>query len=159
MERGRPKKTDTPKIREAIRVCFLNGDTILGAADKTGYNFKTINLYYKEFASEIIEKNDEDFIQRQKTAKEIALFRLNKVIDEISNHYGILKEKAADEFDNDSWDRNKLTAMSLIGTLIQQRADIEMSPTLDVDIDSMVKHALEAKNKIDKDKPSDKPQK
>jgi len=156
---GRPRKPETPKIRESIRECFLNGDNILGAAAKTGHSKNTINSYYKEFADEIIEKDDKDFVRRQKTAKEIALFRLNKVIDEIMTHFGILKEKAADEFDNDAWDRNKLTAMSLVGTLIQQRTDIEMSPTLDVDIDNLVKEAFEAKKKIDKKQPSNKPQK
>ena len=157
MKRGRPTKQDEPKIKEEIRKCFLNGDTILGAVDKTSYNKNTISDYYKEFTDELIEKTDKDFIRRQKMAKEIALFRLNKVIDEIMTHFGILKEKAADEFDNDAWDRNKLTAMGLVGTLIQQRTDIEMSPTLDVDIDNLVKAAFEAKVKIDKKQPGNKP--
>lgn len=149
---GRPKKTEQPKMKDEIMKCFLNGDTILGAAEKTGHGKNTINTYYKEFSNDLIEKIDIDFVRRQKTSKEIALLRLNKVIDEIMEHFGILKEKAADEVDNDSWDRNKLAAMALVGTLIQQRADIEMSPTIDVDIDRMVESALEAKKKLDKGK-------
>lgn len=159
MNVGRPKKADEPKIKAEIMKCFLNGDNILGASDKLGYNKETINNYYREFSKTVIEDLDKDFVNRQKTSKEIALLRLNKVIDEIMTHFGILKEKAADEFDNDAWDRNKIAAMALVGNLIQQRADIEMCPTIDVDIEQMVANAIKSKEKILDKKPGNKPQK
>ncbi len=158
MNTGRPKKTDVPKIRAEIMKCFLNGDNILGASDKLGYNKETICNYYKEFSKAVIEDIDGDFVNRQKIAKEIALMRLNKVIEEIMTHFGLLKVKAADEIENDAWDRNKLAAMTAVGTLIQQRADMEMCPTIDVDLKQMVANALKTKEKLIDKKPGNSPQ-
>jgi hypothetical protein len=126
---GRPKKTDEPKIRKDLRELFAEGYSILGASDESGYNFKTVAKYFKEFSHEICESIDIDFITRQKTAKEIVLSGMDRDIKRMEEEIESMDANSGDEPENSDWKRLKHSLLVNLSTMRQQKADIEMMQT------------------------------
>lgn len=146
-KRGKP----TPQVqldnKKRCAEAFNKGWGIMFAAEKLKLNWKTIESYYKELREDLMEKIDNEFIINQKTAKEMGIkaldFEIEKVDDMINDEEHGIQRKVIDDPENPAWLSQLKSAIELRSNLKQQRYNLEMSPTIDVSVDTLVSELRE----------------
>ena len=73
-ERGRPSKAEELQIERTLWPLFTKLYSARFAAQKTGYNIKTVAKYFNKFKQELLESETPDFIQRCREEKERCLY-------------------------------------------------------------------------------------
>lgn len=139
-KRGRPS---IPKESDNEKKCleyYQKWKSAAFTADKLGLNRHTVEKYFKKFKELEIEEKEEEFIQRQRMAKNLCLGKLDAIIDhletQIERYTNVLTKD--DETENDG-DAQRIEAhMTKVATelssLYQQKADLEMTATLDINV-------------------------
>lgn len=126
---------------------FNKGWGILFAAKELKLSKNTVNAYYKEFREKLEATMDEEFILQQKTAKLMGIMALDEEIKNVDNmindpEHGI-QVKVIDDPENPAWLSQLKSAIELRSNLKQQRYNLEMSPTIDVSVDTLVSELRE----------------
>lgn len=142
MKRGRPEVTEQTKLYKALQTRFERGESIAYAAREEKVNIKTVQNYYREFREKMVEQTDQDFINRQKIAKEFALAGLDEDLQKLRTQFDELVQLCEDDPENSAWQSIRLQVTAKMAELKQQKADLEMSPTLDVSLEQMVEERL-----------------
>ena len=82
-ERGRPSKAEELQIERTLWPLFTKSYCARFAAQKTGYNIKTVAKYFIKFKQELLEAETPDFIQRCIEEKEKTLYAYDNLIDSL----------------------------------------------------------------------------
>jgi len=138
MERGRPLKQDQVKLRKILLEHWGKGHSAGYAAKLEKVNIKTVTEYYKEFNEEIVEKVDEDFIVKQKAVKFQTLTQMDELIAESQKQLEGLKAKCEEDPDNSSWESIKASVIKDQMLFLQEKSNLEITPTLDINLDKLV---------------------
>lgn len=143
MGRGRPTKGKTTDIKKTLLEYFEDNKSAAYTARKTGHDIKTVYSYFKAFSEELNERIDNDFVCRQKRAKEMVIAKLEEDIEELTQQLDDIKKKCEDDPENSAWESLRLAIVSKRADVLQQKADIEMTPTIDVSLEELTKNENE----------------
>lgn len=141
-KRGRPEIQDQTKLRRELLEYWTKNRSAAFTARDTGHNIKTVQNYFRAFAEEIQEETNQEFITKQKAVKLNALAAMDELIIESQNQLDSIKEKCEEDPDNSSWESIRAAIIKDQMDFINKKADLEVSPTLDIDLDRLVEEKL-----------------
>jgi len=140
---GHPPVKEQAKNRKILQEHFDKGHNVLYTARLTKLNRNTVSKYFKEFGESLTEEMDESFLIKQKVSKETCIARMQEYIDMIDKEIKELDLKIVDEDEDEKvWRSQKHYLLVQVTNLIQQKADIEMTPTLDVSLEQMIEERI-----------------
>lgn len=109
------------------------------AAKKLGLNRQTVEKYYQKFRAMEIEETNTEFIQRQRAAKAHTIEKLDEIAEKMESQINRVTLEDTD-YTTEGVNQERLLQKSLsdAASLYQQKADMEMTPTLDIHIDAEI---------------------
>ena len=143
--KGRPSKQGQIQIVKEIRPFFEKTMTATFTASKTGHDIKTVCKYFNEWARQIVETEDKEFIPRQKEAKELAILNLDYIL---SKEYELLEDMDQEIKKNKKEGKpiskylitTKHKVLYDIAHMTQEKIALCMTPTLDVTPEYLVEY-------------------
>lgn len=142
-KRGRPSK---PRQAENEKNCLEYYEDFKSAgytAKKLKLNRHTVEEYYQKFAAKEIEETNKEFIANQRATKRRVLSKIDGLIDKAQHQIERCESLLDDEnpeITPEAINFEKILQKSItdLNSLYQQRADIEMTPTLDIHIEAEI---------------------
>ena len=140
---GRPTKARQSVIRKECMEQY-NMYTSAASASRTLFlNPHTVEKYYREFESKELEETNLEFIAKQRAIKKKVIGRLDDIILNLDAQFKTcvakLAESDADEkYDTQKYELMKTSVMKIMSDILQQKASIEVTPTLDISLDNYI---------------------
>ena len=140
-KRGRPTKSKQSANRKKCLEAYEKYYSAGGAANLLDLNRHTVEKYFKEFQETEVEETNYDFILRQRSAKNRVLTKLDGILEELYGQLADIKTVIVDDKHGENHDIGKYEYMrtqilSKLSDILQQKASVEITPTLDITIDS-----------------------
>jgi|TARA_R110000824_G_scaffold383550_2_gene577180 hypothetical protein len=140
---GRPSKQKQVEIRKKCEEEYLNYHSASYAARVLGLNPHTVEKYYRSFQEAELEETNRDFVIKQRAVKNKVISRLDEILDQLGGQYrdisGVLQDDTQGEFhDIARYEAMKTTVLKSMSDILQQKASIETTPTLDITIDKYI---------------------
>ncbi len=139
---GRPTKAKQVEIRKDCEEEYMKYHSAAYAARVLKLNPKTVEKYFREFQEAELEETNRDFVIKQHSVKNKVVARLDDILDKLDKQYrdidNELTEKKQDELDKGRYEAMKTTVLKSISDILQQKASIETTPTLDITIDKYI---------------------
>ena len=139
---GRPSKAKQVEIRKKCEEEYFKYHSAAYAASVLGLNPHTVEKYYREFQEAELEETNRDFVIKQHSVKNKVVARLDEILNHLDEQLrdisGELKDKSHDELDKGRYEAMKTTVLKSISDILQQKASIETTPTLDITIDKYI---------------------
>jgi hypothetical protein len=139
MKRGRPSKPKQTKIEKDCLEHYENYESAGYAASQLKLNRHTVESYFQKFAAKEIEVTNEMFIQRQRATKARVLVKLDGLI--ALSKAQIERVTLSDtDYSTEGVNQERLLQKSItdLNNLYQDKASIEMTPTLDIHIEAEI---------------------
>jgi hypothetical protein len=135
--KGRPSKPKQTKIEKDCLEHYENYESAGYAAQLLGLNRHTVEKYFQNFAAKEIEITNEMFIQRQRATKARVLIKLDGLIAKLKAQIDRV-ELSDTDYSTEGVNQERLLQKSItdMNQLIQDKAAIEMTPTLDIHIEA-----------------------
>ena len=141
-KRGRPTKAKQVEIRKDCEEEYMKYHSAAYAASVLKLNPHTVEKYFREFQEAELEETNRDFVIKQHSVKHKVVARLEDILDKLDKQYrdidNELTEKKQDELDKGRYEAMKTTVLKSISDILQQKASIETTPTLDITIDKYI---------------------
>lgn len=126
----RPKKKESERIDDELRKYYDDFKSILYTAEKTGHDKMTVWKHFKRYGQEHLEEETEDFINRQKDAKEKGMKMFDELIDEANDALkDIMNVDSADEL---GVHKARIAVIHELATLYDKRMTIQSAATVDM---------------------------
>ena len=139
---GRPTKAKQVEIRKKCEEEYHNYHSAAYAARVLRLNPKTVEKYYRGFQEAELEETNRDFIIKQHAVKNKVVARLDEILNHLDEQLRDisveLKNKTQEELDKGRYEAMKTTVLKSISDILQQKASIETTPTLDITIDKYI---------------------
>ena len=106
-----------------------------------GYNERTVETYYKEFYQQEPEETALGFVQRQSSVKNRVLSRMDWILDKLEEQLDRISRqlrKDDDAVDKPKYEALKTKVLKTISDILQQKASIEITPTLDISLEKYI---------------------
>lgn len=146
--KGMPSAIESKDTRKKCEDAFFKGWGTLFTARELHINKNTVSAYFVEFREKMRQQMDEEFITRQKSAKELAIMSLDdeiKAIDDLINDkdHGLMI-KTIEDPENPAWSAQVKSALEYRSNLKQQKHNLEMTPTIEVSVEQLLSEAQES---------------
>jgi hypothetical protein len=139
---GRPTKAKQVEIRKKCEEEYMKYHSAAYAARVLDLNSNTVEKYFREFQEAELEETNRDFVIKQHSVKNKVVARLDDILEKLDKQYrdidNELTEKKQDELDKGRYEAMKTTVLKSISDILQQKASIETTPTLDITIDKYI---------------------
>ena len=142
-KRGRPTKKKQNDTKEQCMEEYEKYHTSGYAAQVLGINRHTVEKYYREFQELEVEDTNEDFILRQRSAKNRVLTRLDGIITKLDRQLQDIEAVLEDDVNGETHDvaryeAMRTTVLKSLSDILQQKASIEITPTMDITIERYI---------------------
>ena len=137
----RTDKTQDKQIRKNCRREYEMYHSANYASRVLGYNERTVETYYKEFYQQEPEETALGFVQRQSSVKNRVLSRMDWILDKLEEQLDrISKQLRKDDnaVDKPKYEALKTKVLKTISDILQQKASIEITPTLDISLEKYI---------------------
>ena len=140
---GRPTKAKQVEIRKKCEEEDMKYHSAAYAARVLDLNANTVEKYFREFQEAELEETNRDFVIKQHSVKNKVVARLDDILDKLDQQYRDIKAKfeesdAEEKYDLTRYEAMKTTVLKSISDILQQKASIETTPTLDITIDKYI---------------------
>tara|TARA_R100001244_G_scaffold45950_1_gene41249 strand:+ start:466 stop:888 length:423 start_codon:yes stop_codon:yes gene_type:complete len=118
--------------------------TSAASASRTLFlNPHTVEKYYREFESKELEETNLEFIAKQRAIKKKVIGRLDDIIAFLDQQFKDFMAKLEEVDAEDNHDVLKIELMKTsvlkhMSDILQQKASIEIMPTLDISLDNYI---------------------
>lgn len=135
---GRPTKQEQIKIEGELRLYFESGYSAYFTAQKTDYNIKTVNQYFKKWQQELLDSENGDFLKRVKEQKERTVINIDNQIYSLEDFKKEIEAiiKAALKAGNfelvEKFSKLKLKIIEIIGKFVSAKINLVNTATSDV---------------------------
>ncbi len=102
---------------------------------------RTVETYYKEFYRQEPEETNLGFIQIQRSVKNRVLSRMDWILDKLEEQLDRISKqlrKDDDAVDKPKYEASKTKVLKTISYILQQKASIEITPTLDISLEKYI---------------------
>ena len=137
----RTDKTQDKQIRKNCRREYEMYHSANYASRVLGYNERTVETYYKEFYRQEPEETTLGFVQRQSSVKNRVLSRMDWILDEYEKQLDRISKqlrKDDDAVNKLGYEALKTRVLKMISDVLQQKAGIEVTPTLDISFEKYI---------------------
>ena len=137
----RTDKTQDKQIRKNCRREYEMYHSANYASRVLGYNERTVETYYKEFYQQEPEETALGFVQRQSSVKNRVLSRMDWILDEYEKQLDRISKqlrKDDDAVNKLGYEALKTRVLKMISDVLQQKAGIEVTPTLDISFEKYI---------------------
>jgi len=143
---GRPPKAEQSHTLYVLKPYFQLKKSAKDTAKKTGYNIKTVTNYFN-YLYELEKKSVEDnFVEQQKLANEYALYKMVSLIEMLEARlFALEKQIESSEKIDPVLERLFMSQMEMLYDFTQNKAAIEMTPTLDVSLDELITQKIQGR--------------
>jgi len=106
--------------------------------------------YYKKFERQESIETDVDFIQTQRSVKNRVLPRMDYILDKLEDQIDrISKQQKKDgTVDMVRYETLKTRILKLMSDVLQQKASIEITPTLDISLENYIKEKQQRRLRV-----------
>ena len=142
-KRGRPTKKKQNDIKEQCMKEYEKYHTSGYASQVLGINRHTVEKYYREFQELEVEDTNEEFVLRQRSAKNRVLTRLDGIITKLDRQLQDIEAILEDDVNGETHDvaryeAMRTTVLKSLSDILQQKASIEITPTMDITIERYI---------------------
>ena len=137
----RTDKTQDKQIRKNCRREYEMYHSANYASRVLGYNERTVETYYKEFYQQEPEETALGFVQRQRSVKNRVLSRMDWILDKLEEQLDRISRqlrKDDDAVNKLGYEALKTKVLKTISDILQQKASIEITPTLDISLEKYI---------------------
>ncbi|MEO9276690.1 MAG: hypothetical protein ABI340_02760 [Nitrososphaera sp.] len=147
LQKGRPSKKTQIQIINDIRSYFEKSFSATFTSSKTGYDIKTVCKYFNEWSEQIVKNEDEDFIKRQREAKELSVLNYDRIIfEEYILLDDINKEIKKIQKDGKPVPKHLISTKFLIlreiSNMTQSKFGLIVTPTMDWNLNEVLEKLL-----------------
>ena len=140
---GRPSKAKQVEIRKKCEKEYFKYHSAAYAASVLGLNPHTVEKYYREFQEAELEETNRDFVIKQHAVKNKVVARLDGIIDKLSGQLNDIESVLEDDINGENHDiaryeAMRTTVLKSLSDILQQKASIETTPTLDITIEKYI---------------------
>ena len=146
----RTDKTQDEQVRKNCRREYEKYHSANYASRVLGYNERTVETYYKEFYQQEPEETNLGFIQIQRSVKNRVLSRMDWILDNLEEQIDrISKQQKKDgTVDMVRYETLKTRILKLMSDVLQQKASIEITPTLDISLENYIKEKQQRRLRV-----------
>ena len=140
---GRPTKARQSAIRRDCMEQYNLYTSAASASRTLDLNPHTVEKYYRGFEALELEETNLEFIANQRATKKKVIGRLDDIIAFLDKQFkdfvAKLEESDAEErYDVIKIEMMKTSVLKHMSDILQQKASIEITPTLDISLDNYI---------------------
>ena len=135
------KTNKQEKIRKNCQKEYEKYHSVKHASSTLRCDERTVEKYYKEFEQQEPVETNLGFIQTQRSVKNRVLPRMDYILDKLEDQIDrISKQQKKDgTVDMVRYETLKTRILKLMSDVLQQKASIEITPTLDISLENYIK--------------------
>ena len=144
------KTSKQEKIRKNCKKEYEKYHSVKHASSTLRCDERTVEKYYKEFEQQEPVETTLGFIQTQRSVKNRVLPRMDYILDKLEDQIDrISKQQKKDgAIDMARYETLKTRILKLMSDVLQQKASIEITPTLDISLENYIKEKQQRRLRI-----------
>ena len=139
--RKRNKTSKQEKIRKNCQKEYEKYHSVKHASSTLRCDERTVEKYYKEFEQQEPVETNLGFIQTQRSVKNRVLSRMDWILDKLEDQIDRISKQQKEDgtVDMVRYETLKTRILKLMSDVLQQKASIEITPTLDISLENYIK--------------------
>ena len=144
------KTSKQEKIRKNCQREYEKYHSVKNSSSTLRCDERTVEKYYKEFEQQEPVETNLGFIQTQRSVKNRVLPRMDYILDKLEDQIDrISKQQKKDgTVDMVRYETLKTRILKLMSDVLQQKASIEITPTLDISLENYIKEKQQRRLRI-----------
>ena len=144
------KTSKQEKIRKNCQTEYEKYHSVKHASSTLRCDERTVEKYYKEFEQQEPVETNLGFIQTQRSVKNRVLPRMDYILDKLEDQIDrISKQQKKDgTVDMVRYETLKTRILKLMSDVLQQKASIEITPTLDISLENYIKEKQQGRLRV-----------
>ena len=144
------KTSKQEKIRKNCQKEYEKYHSVKHASSTLRCDERTVEKYYKEFERQEPKETNMGFIQTQRSVKNRVLPRMDWILDKLEEQLDrISKQQKKDgTVDMVRYETLKTRILQLMSDVLQQKASIEITPTLDISLENYIKEKQQRRLRV-----------
>ena len=144
------KTSKQEKIRRNCQKEYEKYHSVKHASSTLRCDERTVEKYYKEFEQQEPVETNLGFIQTQRSVKNRVLHRMDYILDKLEDQIDrISKQQKKDgTVDMVRYETLKTRILKLMSDVLQQKASIEITPTLDISLENYIKEKQQRRLRV-----------
>ena len=144
------KTSKQEKIRKNCQKEYEKYRSIKHASSTLRCDERTVEKYYKEFEQQEPVETNLGFIQTQRSVKNRVLPRMDYILDKLEDQIDrISKQQKKDgTVDMVRYETLKTRILKLMSDILQEKASIEITPTLDISLENYIKEKQQRRLRV-----------
>ena len=146
----RNKTSKQEKIRKNCQKEYEKYHSVKYASSILRYDEQTIKKYYKEFERQEPVETNMGFIQTQRSVKNRVLPRMDWVLDKLEEQIDRISKQQKKDGTSDMirYETLKTRILKLMSDILQEKASIEITPTLDISLENYIKEKQQRRLRV-----------
>ena len=144
------KTSKQEKIRKNCQKEYEKYHSVKYASSTLKCDERTVEKYYKEFEQQEPVETNLGFIQTQRSVKNRVLPRMDYILDKLEDQIDRISKQQKEDgtVDMVRYETLKTRILKLMSDVLQQKASIEITPTLDISLENYIKEKQQRRLRV-----------
>ena len=144
------KTSKQEKIRKNCQKEYEKYHSVKHASSTLRCDERTVEKYYKEFEQQEPVETNLGFIQIQRSVKNRVLPRMDYILDKLEDQIDRISKQQKEDgtVDMVRYETLKTRILKLMSDVLQQKASIEITPTLDISLENYIKEKQQRRLRV-----------
>ena len=144
------KTSKQEKIRKNCQKEYEKYHSVKHASSTLRCDERTVEKYYKEFEQQEPIETNLGFIQTQRSVKNRVLPRMDYILDKLEDQIDRISKQQKEDgtVDMVRYETLKTRILKLMSDVLQQKASIEITPTLDISLENYIKEKQQRRLRV-----------
>ena len=144
------KTSKQEKIRKNCQKEYEKYHSVKHASSTLKCDERTVEKYYKEFEQQEPVETNLGFIQTQRSVKNRVLPRMDYILDKLEDQIDRISKQQKEDgtVDMVRYETLKTRILKLMSDVLQQKASIEITPTLDISLENYIKEKQQRRLRV-----------
>ena len=144
------KTNKQEKIRKDCQREYEKYHSVKHASSTLRCDERTVEKYYKEFEQQEPIETNLGFIQTQRSVKNRVLPRMDYILDKLEDQIDRISKQQKEDgtVDMVRYETLKTRILKLMSDVLQQKASIEITPTLDISLENYIKEKQQRRLRV-----------
>ena len=144
------KTSKQEKIRKNCQKEYEKYHSVKHASSTLKCDERTVEKYYKEFERREPIETNLGFIQTQRSVKNRVLPRMDYILDKLDEQIDRISKQQKKDGTSDMirYETLKTRILKLMSDILQEKASIEITPTLDISLENYIKEKQQRRLRV-----------
>ena len=144
------KTSKQEKIRKNCQKEYEKYHSVKHPSSTLRSDERTVEKYYKEFERQEPIETNLGFIQTQRSVKNRVLPRMDYILDKLEDQIDRISKQQKEDgtVDMVRYETLKTRILKLMSDVLQQKASIEITPTLDISLENYIKEKQQRRLRV-----------